>query len=353
MYPKKSIKRILSIDGGGIRGLIPLYYLALLEKDLIDRGLDSIFDSFDFFAGTSVGSLIIGSIVYTDSAGGISDLIQKYFNKENMCQIFYRSYMDKVMNLFLDRPKYNGIFKKILIKEAVGSQQLCDHSGKHVLIPTYNVSLQEAKFYKSYKLPQKNFDLVNHVINHANDVNDGLVRSESRMSLMLDDDDLLNVADILDASSAAPCYFPSVLINSEDQDQYCIDGAIFANNPVGAAYADALQLYPTECDIRILSIGTGYSAYEKLGPETLKWGLRQWILQGSLLDIFIGINQDVSDYTTRAFSESLGHTFIRVQESSVDVSIDDISQIDNMIIIANEWYTKTSKEVLREIFDIS
>ena len=357
----KKTKRLLSIAGGGIRGLIPLHYLALLERDLVNSGkYESIFDAFDFFAGTSVGSLIVGSIVYTDCRN-ISDLIEKYFNKENMSQIFYRSYIDKITGLLLDRPKYNGIFKTILIKEAVGKKQFCDHSGKHVLIPTYNISLQKAKFYKSYKLINPNLlentitrasPLLTNTIINLPKLTCLLPRSESMMSLFLEEDDLINVADILDASSAAPCYFPSVSItNSDSINEYCIDGAIFANNPVDAAYADALQLYPNT-DIKILSIGTGSSDYPKLGPESKQFGLLHWILKGSLIELLIGINQDISDYKVKSFAEALGHTYINVQESSVNVAIDDITQIDNMIVIAGEWYKKTSKEVLRDIFDI-
>ena len=338
---KKKPKRILTLDGGGIRGLIPLYYLLDLEKDLIASGkYTSIFDAFDFYAGTSVGSIITGAIVYTNIKS-MEELIERFFSKENFKQIFKRTYIDGILDIFMNRPKYSGLFKKDLITEAVGSQRLCDHSGKHVLFTTYSVDEQKAKFFKSYKL-------LRHTYQNCFNVTRGSIEDSA---CFLDDDDFVKVADIVNASSAAPAYFPAAEYTDATGLHIGLDGAIFANNPSDAAYADALQLYGEKSDIRILSIGTGRHEYKKLGPETIQWGLMQWAIKGDILDVIIGINQDVSDYKTKYFAEALGHIYVRV-EADVNIALDDTTKIDELIKIGHEWYQNTKDEVLKDIFNL-
>lgn len=290
------------------------------RKNLIASGhYTSIFEAFDLFAGTSVGSIITGAIVYTETKS-MKELIDKYFSADNFKQIFNRTYVDSILDIFMNRPKYNGTYKKNLIKEAVGSQRLCDHKGKHIMFTTYSVDEQKAKFFKSYKA---------------------------------DNDELVLVSDIVNASSAAPSYFPAAEYTDSTGLHIGLDGAIFANNPSDAAYADGLQLFGSKADIRILSIGTGAPAYKKLGLETIQWGLMQWVLKGSLLDILIGINQDVSAYKTKYFAEALGHTYISVEKTDVNIALDDITKLNELIEIADEWYLNTKDKVLKEIFDIN
>jgi len=339
----KKVKRLLCISGGGVRGLIPIYFLLDLEKDLIASGLySSIFDAFDFYAGTSVGSIITGAIVYTE-AKNMAELVDKYFSKENFQKIFNRTYIDTVLDLFMNRPKYSGSYKESLIKEAVGSQRLCDHNGKHIMFTTYCIDEQKAKFFKSYKLPK---DILSY--QNCFQVTHGSIEDTATF---LDDDDFTKVAEIVNASSAAPSYFPASEYTDSTGLHVGIDGAIFANNPSDAAYADALQLYGPKTDIRILSIGTGSHHYKRVGPEAIQWGLEQWVLKGSLLDIILGLNEDVSAYKTKYFAEALGHAYVFIEKTDDNIELDDITKIDELIQMGHEWYLSSKDEVLREIFD--
>src|SRR6478736_2379389 len=108
------MKYLLSVDGGGIRGLIPLYFLLYLEEDLLKKTGKTIFETFDMFAGTSVGSIIIGSIVYTDFKS-MKDLIDTLYTTENFKGIFTK--YGSPLRHFQLRPKYSGKFKSKLLKK--------------------------------------------------------------------------------------------------------------------------------------------------------------------------------------------------------------------------------------------
>ena len=330
-------KYLLSIDGGGIRGIIPIYFLMYLEKDLLIKHNKTVYETFDMYAGTSVGAIVIGSIVYTNF-GTIEKLIDNLYTSDNMKGIFtkYPSILRHVML----RPLYSGSFKSELIKKYLKDIKITD-SQKKVLIPVYSVSEQKAKFYKSYTI-----------------VTEGDIEADSSENYNIDNKKLL-LSSIVDASSAAPIYFPSVEYESDTEEQeeeqvnkkeskkktlrVGIDGAVFSNNPSDCLYADALRLYPEE-NITIISIGTGSKQQSKRYTETKKWGSLQWVRSG-LVDTLIS-NEIISDYKTKHFSEALGHRYIRIQEP-VNISLDDISKISELKEIAFKWYNKHRDELLK------
>ena len=212
------MKYLLSIDGGGIRGLIPLYFLLYLEQDLLKKTGKGILDTFDMYAGTSVGAIIVGSIVYTEYRT-IQELIDNIYTVNNFKGIF-----TKYPNIFrtcMARPKYSGRFKSALLKKYLKNKRIVD-TEKKVIIPVYSVLEQNTKFYKSYYVSDKES------------------YNKNNSSLLL--------SDIIDASSAAPVYFPSVEYDSDHSGdekegfrrvkRVGIDGAVFSNNPSDCLYAD-------------------------------------------------------------------------------------------------------------------
>ena len=329
-------KYLLSIDGGGIRGIIPLYFLLCLEKDLLIKHNKTVYETFDMYAGTSVGSIVIGSIVYTNF-GSVQKLIDNLYTTENLKGIF--SPYPNILRHVMLRPLYSGSFKTNLIKKYLKDTKITD-TEKKVLIPVYSVSEQKAKFYKSY------------TINAEGDVKD-----DNSENYNINNKKLL-LSSVVDASSAAPIYFPSVEYDSDTEDieidtkkqkkqkkviRVGIDGAVFSNNPSDCLYADALRLYPEE-NITIISIGTGSKMQTKRHSETKKWGSFQWVRSG-LVDTLIS-NEIISDYKTKHFAEALGHRYIRIQEP-VNISLDDITKISELKEIAFEWYNKYRDELLK------
>jgi patatin-like phospholipase/acyl hydrolase len=190
------MKYLLSIDGGGIRGLVPLYFLLHLEKDLIKKTGKGIFDTFDMYAGTSVGAIIIGSIVYTEFKS-IQDLIDTMYTKENFKKLFTK--YPNIMRTCMMRPKYSGRFKTKLLRQYLKDTTIVN-TEKKVIIPVYSVLEQKTKFYKSYYVSDK--DKYNK------------------------DNSQLLLSSIIDASSAAPVYFPSTEYYSDHEEDDTIQSPV-------------------------------------------------------------------------------------------------------------------------------
>ncbi len=313
---------ILSCDGGGVRGLITLHFLLHLEQDLLKLTNKTIYETFDVFAGNSVGAIIIGSIVYllgpSSKYKTISDLVNDMYTDDNFKKIFTKN-RNPLTKLLL-RPKYNGSYKTDILKRYLKDTIITD-TEKKVLFPVYSISEQMPKFYKSYQFEnnEESYDMLEPVL---------LARN------------------VIDASSAAPSYFSPICYNVDSEEHEEVDGAICCNNPSDCIFADALRLFPDE-DITILSIGTGSPNFKKLGKETRKWGLFQWAISG-ISDVILYSNGVTADYKTKHFANALGHKYLRVQEP-VDIALDDISKIQELKIIAKDWYSKYKEQVL-ELF---
>ena len=85
-------KLLLSIDGGGCRGIIPLYFLKFLEEDLVKITGKTVYETFDMFYGTSVGALIIGSLIYSTGPKTIDAIIKDVLNDAAFIKIFSTKY---------------------------------------------------------------------------------------------------------------------------------------------------------------------------------------------------------------------------------------------------------------------
>lgn len=299
---------ILSIAGGGIRGTIVAQFLKRLEESLSG----SLHDKFDMFAGTSIGSLIVCSLVYADTAASeISDVI---FTHKNAKKMMNKSMWDRIFGYVQLRPMYDGKGKTEIIHKYVGDT-LLNRTNKKVMVVSYDLKNNKPRFFKSWE---------------PRDVN-------------------VTVKDVTDSSSAAPVYYPSVHV----EDDWFIDGGVCANYPTDCVYADALKLYGKDADIRILCIGTGYTKVNKIGKKSEKWGSLQWLTEGDLMDIVFNGSERTSLYKMQQFSEALGHQFIRVNGIIPNSTIDDVSEknIQELKDIGDQWWDKYKDQVLNLLKD--
>lgn len=303
-------KYILSLDSGGIRSLIQVYFLLFLEKDLIELTGKTVLETFDFFAGTSGGAMAIAALVYSN-AKTMQDVIDNYFNEEVMKQIFKRSLKSRFFAP-LCIPKYAATMKHEILAKEVSNKQMYE-TDKKVLFTLYSVTSSAPKIVKSY--------------------------SKKRSM------DQTFVSEIVNASSAAPGYFPSAKYAYDNKIEYGLDGALFASDPADCIYADAIRLHPCE-QIKILSIGTGQSEYTKIGSETKSWGIFQWATKGEIVNKMIDLNTSVVNYRMRQFSYALGHRYIKVQ-GTTDIQMDQIEKMGELKKIAQEWYTLNRDKVLK------
>lgn len=205
--------RILSIDGGGIKGAFPAAFLCALQERLSL----SIADHFDLIAGTSTGGIIALGLGL-----GLSPLEILRFYTASGTTIFPASqrWSTRIKHYF--KTKYSSDPLEEVLKTAFGDC-LLGHSRQRLVIPSF--SALTGKIYV-YKTPH---------------------------DLRFESDWRRSAVEVAMATSAAPSYFPPYVAPNYIAH---LDGGMWANNPTGNAVAEAigiLKVNPT--DIRVLSLG--------------------------------------------------------------------------------------------------
>lgn len=240
--------RILSIDGGGLRGIAPLLILKEIEKQQGKR----IHELFDLIIGTSTGAIIASGLTYT------KDNIKPYYTIDQLIEI----YTTKSNQIF---PIDNNIFSKTFRKL------------KSLFSPMYS-STGLSKLLNDYFSDMKLSNTLIPIIATSYDIkNNEVVMFKTRNAKISLNHDIY-IKDICRATSAAPVYFPSYNIKYNNKDRILIDGGIYINNPAMAGVSDILRSNSDISinDIEVLSIGTGVYS-ESLTIKTRKWGILEWV----------------------------------------------------------------------------
>ncbi|KAL6654177.1 hypothetical protein ACP70R_007642 [Stipagrostis hirtigluma subsp. patula] len=324
---------VLSIDGGGIRGLIPATIIACLEAKLqeLDGPDARIADYFDVIAGTSTGALVTAMLAAPDenrrplfAAKDVTD-----FYLENGPKIFPQrkvGFLTPVANLLgnIRGPKYDGVFLHDKIKSLTRDVTVAD-TVTNIVVPAFDVKYLQPIIFSTYEAkhePLKNAHL----------------------------------SDICISTAAAPTYFPAHFFTThgpsgESREFHLVDGGVAANNPTMIAMSmltkevlrrnpDFSSGKPTEYrNYLIISLGTGSAklAEKYTAPQCAKWGLIQWLYEGGftpIIDIFSHASADMVDIHAAVLFESLRceKNYLRIQDDSLtgDTSSVDIATKKNM-----------------------
>lgn len=265
--------RILSIDGGGIRGIIPAMVLAEIERRTGRR----ISQLFDLIVGTSTGGILALALVkpgekrrphYT--AG---DVVQLYENQGR--RIFSRSVLHQVFSLNgLVNKKYQSGPIEVVLEEFFGDALLSE-ALSNVMLTSFDIQLRDAFFFRSYRAKaDKDYDY--------------LMRNAAR------------------ATSAAPTYFEPELVEKGSKAYALIDGGVFANNPSMCALVDAMREFNHGLEeIFMVSLGTGSETKRPLEFKNVKnWGVVNWA-QPILTIVFNGLS-DTVDFQTNLILNRAG-----------------------------------------------
>ena len=244
---------ILSIDGGGIRGLIPATVLATIEE----RAQRPASELFDLFAGTSTGGILACALTVpgTDGAGPrwtAAELVGLY--RTEGPKIFSRSIGRRVRSVegLLDE-KYDDEELGRALGRYLGDAALGD-ARKPVLLTAYDLHDRETFFFKSWRAE---FSAV-------------------------------PMAVAAQATSVAPTYFEPLRLG----ETTLVDGGVFAGNPAMCAYAEAARLAPGE-QSRVVSLGCGRLTRPIEHDDAKDWGLVEWVRP--LIDVvFDGVSAAVS-----------------------------------------------------------
>ena len=289
--------RVLAIDGGGIRGIIPALILVAIES----RTGRAISDMFDMIAGTSTGGIIALGLTKPGAGGGpektARDIVTLY-EKEGQT-IFPRTLRQALHVEAVRGAKYDahGIestlqkyFGEVRLKEAI----------KPVVVPAYDIEKQVTIFFKSEKAK-------------ANADADFLMRQVAR------------------ATSAAPTYFPPEQITTSDRLQYyaLIDGGVVAGNPAMCAYAEAVKL--GNADVLMVSLGTGELSHPLPYHDALNWGQLEWARP--VLDIALQGSNATVDYQLQQLlrTDGASQAYFRFQlQLSADATDMDDARDENL-----------------------
>jgi uncharacterized protein len=241
-------KRVLAIDGGGIRGVIPAVALARVEEKTGHR----IADLFDLIAGTSTGGILAAGLGIGVPA---ADLVGLY--RDHGADIFNSGLLRKIICLVFG-PEYAAGGLEAELKQRLGQKRLAD-ALTGLLITSFDMRFGEAWFFSRADARKDPTD--------------------ARRNCLL--------WEIARATSAAPTYFsPTRLSASMQSDSVLVDGGVFANNPAMCAWVDQHEGINGTRDIMILSLGTGSVPHPVTLARARRWGKILWAQPaiGALLD---------------------------------------------------------------------
>jgi patatin-like phospholipase/acyl hydrolase len=233
--------RVLSIDGGGIRGIVPTIVVAEIER----RTGQSASRLFDLIAGTSTGGIIALGLAMPGAHGGAAwraeELIEIYARDGatmfppaplgELRAVFHQRYDEAPILALL-----HGYFGNTAL-----SQATCD-----VMVTTYDVVAREALILSSrHAREDASFDLPVRVAAHA--------------------------------TAAAPTYFAPVkaTFGNPPRDRVLIDGSVFANNPSMCAFTE-VQRRRYGSNVVVVSLGTGSLTRRYQWDDVSGWGLAHW-----------------------------------------------------------------------------
>ena len=259
------VARILSIDGGGIRGVMPAVALAAIERSLGKP----IHELFHMVAGTSTGAVLGLGLTKQNPFSG-QDMIDLY--RDYGPRIFYTNLWRKIRTLNgLMGPYYDFRSWEAVLDETLGDD-LFSASTTDFLVAAYDLERRVPALFKSWK-----------------------ARGERLLPEIKPESRDFRIKDLARASSAAPTYFSPAQICSQT-GEYCtlIDGGVYANNPSAIALASAQRLYPEADSYLVVSFGTGTLSRPFPFDKARYWGRPQWAMP--VIEILGGAVDDTIDY---------------------------------------------------------
>ncbi len=268
------MRKVLSIDGGGIRGILPAMVLAEIERRTGER----IAEMFDLIAGTSTGGILALGLTKPGQGGepeyGAEELTRLYEAEGK--SIFFIPVWHRIRSAGgVTEEKYPATGIEEVAEGYFGDVRLAQ-AHKEILITAYEIEGRSPWFFKR---------------RHARDN-----RKEGDIFLM---------RDVARATSAAPTYFEPFLIEGGPHNGCAlIDGGVHSNNPAMCAYVEARKIHPEENDFLVVSLGTGELTRSLPYEEVKGWGLALWA-QPILNVVFDGV-ADTVDYQLRELLASEG-----------------------------------------------
>jgi uncharacterized protein len=343
--------KILSIDGGGIRGVIPCAILKYIEKQT-DEPISSLFN---LIAGTSTGGIIALGLTMAGAnkrnAYSAAQMLNLYI--ENGSSIFpgrSKDILSRLSEKIFSKP-FDSRGIETVLNQYFGESVL-KNALTEVLVTTYDIE-SGRPFYFSSRLAK------------------------------LDTSEDFPIRTVARSTSAAPTYFqPSIVNYKEGDDVAFVDGGVFANNPSILAYAEAKELWNTQmANIKVapeknskafgakaspsdhdlpfylLSIGTGYTTNPIDGLKANKFRNKDWF-EPLMTNIFMRSVAESTHYTMQYLLPSYSSKTNRYQrldfEIQKEISNMEDASAENIerLLEAADRYIENNKSILDSICEI-
>lgn len=329
--------RILSIDGGGIRGILPGQILVSLEEKLkLKSGNPDarIGDYFDLVAGTSTGAILGAAYVCPDD----ENKTRPRFSAQEAVN-FYLEDGDEIFDVGFWRSvgtlggksdeKYSADELERVLNEAFGDIRLSELL-KPTCFVSYDVTRRLPTIFKQHTALEKNRDFL--------------------------------VRDLLRASTAAPTYFEAARIYSLPplkQKFVLVDGGMVANDPALCAYSEAVKFEGVSGikDMVIVSLGTGKKLKGYTYSEIKDWGPLGWAKPS--IDIGLEGGPQMTEYYLKQISSTVRRAkYYRIQPElyGADPALDNATpeNLENLRdagIRNAEFHDKTLDEIAQLLID--
>jgi patatin-like phospholipase/acyl hydrolase len=291
--------RVLSIDGGGIRGVVPA---VIMQRLAATAGLEDFLDRADLIAGTSTGGLLALGL-----ARGLDLEAIRGLYVDRGPEIFDDTWWDDLLDLGkLRGADYKTAPMRRVLKEVLGEDTTLGQLEKHVLITAFDLDNEHGNDRKRTWKPK----LFHNLRGRNSD------RSELAWKVGL-------------YTAAAPTFFPSV-------DGY-VDGGVYAANPsmCGLAQTQDRRYFDPPVpldDLVLLSLGTGTSLLYIRG-KVHDWGYAQWIKP--LISLMLDGSTGIADYQCHQMLRERYHRLAPVFPPDVSIPMDDVDRIPYMIEFAD------------------
>lgn len=326
--------KILSLDGGGIRGLMSAIWLQRLEEKLKQINPEkSIYQYFDLIAGTSTGSILACAVANGKSAAEIIDLYKKRGNK-----IFppFVSRLDKLFSTLnqITSPKYDGVELEKQLKDSFRNNDQYLTFGElktRTMIMTYDTFRRQALVLKSWKPEHQH----------------------------------LAVWGVCKASSAAPTYFPAHELQIEESEVSLIDGGVVANNPTVYAISEGVRLnaeakktFVNLKNFVVVSLGTGRVTRRLRIDQVQNWGVVEWGIgtvkfAAPIIDILFDSSVGAVDYASKQLIDDSKYFRFQTDLETAFDNLDDATEtnLNALSNLADDYLGKNSQQV-KQIVDL-
>ncbi len=312
----KKYYKILSIDGGGMKGIIPACFL----KQFVKATGKEVHEYFDHVVGTSAGSIIASALLVPNAEGGAkysaSEVCSIFLDAKNWCQTSEEYKLESHDGLVA--PKYETTNIHNTVKKIATDLKLSE-TLKPLSVLSYSLNNSAPHIWSTYSAkdnPDKDF----------------------------------YVRDAVEASIAYPTAFaPKKTVGPDDKIYYDVDGGVYTKNPVLFTAADFLKHNSNfnASDLQIFSLGTGKEKSSNIMDKMSGYGENDWKIKQHL---FLSLVQEATSSASEMEASEIFPHYHRLNpnlpESLSNMCNDSIDNKESLLKLSEDYFTQIKDQVM-------